>query len=131
MAKFNMNDYEFVDISERAESSVVNLSANELEEMVQATMEVLNATKGKLKQTPKNLCLAAGVLGVRGGEFKKVVPLYAKYDKGNASKAELKVLKKVFNTARLYYLVSNLTSMAADKSLAGDDIYAYLARKKK
>lgn len=130
MAKFNINDYEFIDISERSESKVENLSANELEEMVKATLEVLAATKGKFKRVPANLCLASGVLGVRGGEFKKIVPIKVTYKKGNVSKSEHKLIKKVFNTARLYYLINNVISIAADKGIGTDGIYPYLARRK-
>ncbi len=130
MAKFNLSDYEFINVSEGCENNVENLSANELEEMVKDTVAVLNATKKKMKKTPTNLCLAAGLLGVRGGEFVKVVPLKATYKKGNVSKEELKLLKKVFNTARLYYLFNNIVKMAADKDIQTDGIYPHLARKK-
>lgn len=130
MAKFNLKDYEFINVSEGSDNNVENLSANELEEMVEDTIAVLKATKGNLKKTPTNLCLAAGILGVRGGEFIKIVPIKATFKKGNASKDELKLLKKVFNTARLYYLINNIIKMAADKDVQCDGIYPHLARKK-
>lgn len=129
-AKFDINNYEFINVSEESESNLENLSANEIEEMVEATMEVLAATKGKIKRTPTNLCLAAGVLGVRGGEFKKIAPIHVSFKKGNTSKAEMKIINKVFTTGRIYYLIRNVISVAADKQIGTDGIYPYLARRK-
>lgn len=132
MAKFDINNYEFINISEGAENetSLEKLSANEIEEMVEATMEVLAATKGKMKRVPTNLCLAAGVLGVRGGEFVKIAPIKVTFKKGETSKDELKVINKVFTTARVYYLIRNVISFAADTQIGTDGIYPYLAKRK-
>ena len=132
MAKFDINNYEFINISEGAENetSLANLSANEIEEMVEATMEVLAATKGSFKRVPTNLCLAAGVLGVRGGEFKKIAPIKVTYNKGETGKEELKVINKVFTTGRIYYLIRNIVAFAADNQIGMDGIYPYLAKRK-
>lgn len=132
MAKFDINNYEFINISEGAENetSLEKLSANEIEEMVEATLEVLKATGGKFKKVPTNLCLAAGVLGVRGGEFKKIAPIKVTFKKGETSKDELKIINKVFTTGRIYYLVRNIIAVAADNQIGTDGIYPYLARRK-
>lgn len=132
MAKFDINNYEFINISEGAENetSLANLSANEIEEMVEATLEVLKATGGKFKKVPTNLCLVAGVLGVRGGEFKKIAPIKVTYKKGDTTKEELKVINKVFTTGRIYYLVRNVIAFAADNQIGADGIYPYLAKRK-
>ena len=132
MAKFDINNYEFINISEGAEneSSLEKLSTNEIEEMVEATLEVLKATGAKLKKVPTNLCLASGILGVRGGEFKKIAPIKVTYKKGETSKEELKIINKVFTTGRIYYLIRNVVSFAAEKQIGTDGIYPYLAKKK-
>ena len=130
MAKINVNDYEFINISEGTENNVENLSANEIEEMVADTLAVLSVTKGKLKKTPTNLCLASGILGVRGGEFIKIAPIKVTFKKGETSKEEMKVINKVFTTGRIYYLINNIVKMAADKDIPTDGIYPHLARKK-
>ena len=130
MAKFNIDNYEFINISEGTENNVENLSANELEEMVADTLDVLKATKGKLKKTPTNLCLVAGILGVRGGEFIKIAPIKVTFKKGDATKDEMKIIKKVFTTGRIYYLINNIIKTAADKDIPVDGIYPHLARKK-
>ena len=132
MAKFDINNYEFINISEGAENeaSLEKLSVNEIEEMVEATLEVLKATGGKFKRVPTNLCLAAGVLGVRGGEFKKIAPIKVTFKKGETSKAELKIINKVFNTGRIYYLVRNIIANVAEKQIGTDGIYPYLAKRK-
>ena len=130
MAKFNVNDYEFINVSDESDVNVEALSANELEEMAPATLEVLK-NDAKMKNTPRNLCLAAGFLAVRGGEFKKVVPIHVSYKKGSATKAELKIINRVFDKARLYYLINNFINMQIKHEQVGTDgIYAYLARKK-
>ena len=130
MAKINVTDYEFINISEGTENNVENLSANELEEMITDTLTVLKATGGKLKKTPTNLCLASGILGVRGGEFIKIAPIKVTFKKGSTSKEEMKVINKVFTTGRIYYLINNIVKMAADKDIPTDGIYPHLARKK-
>ena len=129
MAKINVNDYEFINISEGTENNVENLSANEIEEMIEATVEVLKGSN-KLKRVPTNLCLVSGLLGVRGGEFKKISPIKVSFKKGDVSKAELKVINKVFTLGRIYYLMRNIGLNVAGKQLETDGIYPYLARRK-
>ncbi|MGN1052486.1 MAG: hypothetical protein ACI4SH_03750 [Candidatus Scatosoma sp.] len=102
MKKFDKNNYRFIDLSE---TDHTQFSPLELDGMIEDTKEVLAVTKKKIKSTPMNLALAAGLLGVRGGEFIKINALTgAKWKKGNATKDERKLIKKVFSTARIYYL---------------------------
>ena len=123
MAKFDINNYEFINVSDESESNLENLSANEIEEMVEATLEVLKATGSKMKRVPTNLCLASGVLGVRGGEFKKIAPIHVSFNKGDTSKAELKIINKVFTTGRIYYLLRNIGANIAGNQIGTDGIY--------
>ena len=129
MAKFNINDYEFINISDEAGFDPETYTAEEYEEMINDTMDVLNARKGKLTKSPDNLCLVSGVLAMRGGEFISIAPIMVKYKKGQTPKSELKVIKKVFSTAKWYYLLRNILSNIAKKGIGTDGIYPYLARK--
>ena len=129
MAKFNIDNYEFINVSEDSDSKLENLSANEIEEMISATVEVLKKSN-KLKRVPSNLCLASGLLGVRGGEFKKISPILVSYKKGDVTKEELKVIKNVFTLGRIYYLLRNIGANVAGKQIGTDGIYPYLARRK-
>ncbi|MBQ7912388.1 MAG: hypothetical protein IJ308_01425 [Clostridia bacterium] len=129
MAKFNVNDYEFIDFSEDSTFDFDSLSAEEFEQMVQDTMEVLKARKGKLLKSPDNLCLVSGVLAARDGEFISIAPIMVRWKKGNTSKAERKIIKKVFTTAKWYYLFRNLLANMTKNGIGTDGIYPYLARK--
>ncbi len=125
--KINFEEYEFIDLSK---TEVENFSDSELADMCDATLEILSATKGKVKKTPMNLGLAAGYLGVHGGEFVHVNGLTAKWKKGECSKQACKVLKKVFSTAKFYYLVKNLLSAAVKKENGYEILPPQLAKKK-
>ena len=129
MAKFNIDNYEFINVSEDSESNLENLSANEIEEMIEATVEVLKGSNS-IKRVPTNLCLVSGLLGVRGGEFKKISPIKVSFKKGDVSKDELKVINKVFTKGRIYYLLRNVGANVAGKQIGVDGIYPYLARRK-
>ena len=68
-----------------------------------------------------NLGLAGGLLGVREGQFIKINAITgAKWNKGNATKEECKLLKKVFSTARLYYIFKVVIVLASQKEGAQD-----------
>ncbi len=129
MAKFNIDNYEFINISEGSDSNLENLSANEIEEMIEATMEVIKGAN-KIKRVPANLCLVSGLLGVRGGEFKKISPIMVSFKKGDVTKDELKAIKNVFTKGRIYYLLRNVGANVAGKQIGTDGIYPYLARRK-
>lgn len=102
MSKFNKENYNFIDLSE---TDHTQFSQIELDKLVDDTKEVLAMTKGKVKNTPMNIALVGGILAVRGGQFKSINALTgAKWKKGNATKEECKLFKKVFSTARLYYI---------------------------
>lgn len=101
MKKFNKNDYRFIDLSE---TDYNQFSELELDDMLADTKEVLSATKGKIKSTPMNIGLVAGLLALRGGEFTEVGLFGAKWEKGDTTKEERKLIKKAFSTAKLYYL---------------------------
>lgn len=102
MKTFDKNNYRFIDLSETDHTQFSQL---ELDKMIADTKEVLAMTKGKIKMTPMNLGLAGGLLGVRDGAFVKINALTGtKWNKGNATKDECKLVKSVFFTARLYYV---------------------------
>ena len=100
--KFDKNNYKFIDLSE---TDHTQFSQIELDKMIEETKEVLQQTKGKITQTPMNLGLVGGLLAARGGRFIKINALTgAKWEKGNITKDEEKLIKKVFASARLYYM---------------------------
>ena len=125
--KFNKDDYKFIDLTQ---TDFNTFSEIELDKLVEDTIEVLNMTKGKIKKTPMNLGLVAGLLAVRGGEFKKINALTgAKWKKGNASKKEQKLCKKVFFTARLYYMFKVVIVLISKKESGLDSLNPTLAQK--
>jgi len=109
MKTFDKNNYRFIDLSETDHNQFSQL---ELDKMIADTKEVLDMTKGKTKMTPMNLGLAGGLLAVRDGQFVKIHALTgAKWKKGKATKDECKLLKKVFSTARIYYMIKMVTAL--------------------
>lgn len=129
MAKFNIKDYEFIDFSADSTYDFDSLSAEEFEQILKDTLDVLKARKGKMLKSPENLCLASGLLAARGGEFISIAPIMVRWKKGNISKEERKIIKKVFTTARWYYLFRNFLSNMVKSDIGTDGIYPYLARK--
>ena len=129
MSKIDINEYELVSVADGAENSLGAVSETELEQVLADTVAYLNATKFNLKKTPVNLCLAAGILGARGGEFSKVTPIKAVYKHGVATKSEVRLLNKSFITARIYYFINKFVDFT-DKDLKMDGVCPYLARKK-
>lgn len=123
--KFNKNDYKFIDLTETA---FEDFSAVELDRYIADTMEVLGMTKGKMTKTMMNLSLAAGLLTVRGGEFVRINAFVAKYNKGNLSKEELKVVKKVMSTAKWYYRLKVILALISQNN-SFDEIKPMLAEK--
>ena len=116
--KFNKENYRFIDLSETDHTQFSQL---ELDQMIADTTEVLALTKGKVKMTPMNLGLAGGLLAARDGQFIKINALSgAKWEKGNASKDECKLLKKVFSTARLYYTFKIFIVLTSQKDAEQD-----------
>ncbi len=127
MRKFDKSNYRFIDLSETDHTQFSQL---ELDKMIEDTKEVLALTKGKIKMTPMNLGLAGGLLGVRDGEFVKINALTgAKWKKGNATKDECKLLKKVFKTARLYYAFKVIIVLISKENGSLDQINPTLVQK--
>lgn len=127
MAKFNKNDYNFIDLSE---TDHTEMTAVELDKCIADTMEVLKMTKRKISSSIMNLSLVSGLLGVRGGEFVKINVFSAKYNKGNCTKEELKVIKSVINTAKWYYRLKVIIILIAQKQGEMDEVTPLLANKK-
>ncbi len=127
MAKINPDNYTFIDLTK---TDYTQFTAAELDRYAADTTAVLSATGKKLKKTPMNVGLTAGLLAIRGGEFIKVMPIAAKYKKGNANKNELKVIKRAMNTARLYYLFKNILAMVMKKENDPDLLNPHIAVKK-
>ena len=120
MNKFDKNNYRFIDL---AETDYTQFSQLELDKMIEDTKEVLAMTKGKIKMTPMNLGLISGLLGVREGAFVKINALTgAKWKKGNATKDECKLVKKVCTTARLYYIFKVVINLVSKKE-GEQDLY--------
>ena len=116
--KFNKENYRFIDLSKTDHTQFSQL---ELDQMIADTTEVLTETKGKVKMSPMNLGLAGGLLAARDGQFVKINALSgAKWKKGKASKAECKLLKKVFFTARLYYIFKVIIVLISKKDAEQD-----------
>lgn len=101
MKKFDKSNYNFIDLSK---TDYTTFSALEQDQLLEDTQELLKCTKGKVTKTPMNLALVGGYLIMRGGQFKKVNIFGAKWKKGNTTKQERKLIKKVFKTAQFYYL---------------------------
>ncbi len=127
MKKFNKENYKFVDLSE---TDYTLFSQVELDKMIEDTKEVLGLTKKKMKMTPMNLGLVGGLLGVKGGQFIKINALTgAKWKKGNTTKEERKLIKRVFTTARLYYLFKVVIVLISKNSSEQDLLNPTLIQK--
>ena len=125
--KFDKKNYRFIDL---AETDHTQFSQLELDKMIEDTKEALAMTKGKVKMTPMNLGLAGGLLAVRDGQFEKINALTgAKWKKGNATKDECKLLKKVFSTARLYYIFKVVIVLVSKKDAEMDKLNPTLVQK--
>ncbi len=124
---FDKNNYNFIDLTK---TDFNDFSELELDKLIEDTKEVLSMTKGKVTKSPMNIGLAGGLLAVRGGEFKSINALTgAKWTKGNTSKEEQKLLKKVFSTGRLYYLFKVVIVLIAQKDGQQDLLNPTLAQK--
>lgn len=125
--KFDKSNYKFIDLSE---TDFTQFSQIELDKMIEDTKEVLAMTKGKVKMTPMNLGLAGGLLAVRNGQFIKINALTgAKWKKGDATKDECRLLKKVFSSARLYYIFKVIIVLISQKDGVQDLLNPTLVQK--
>ena len=129
MKKFDKNDYNFIDLSE---TDISQFSQIELDKMLADTKELLNITKGGVKNTPMNISPVSGLLAARGGEFKKINAITgAKWKKGNTTKEERKLINKVFNTGRLYYTFKIVINLVKQQAGEWDILKPTLAQKTK
>ncbi len=127
MKKFDKNNYRFIDLSE---TDHTQFSQIELDKMIEDTIEVLEMTKGKVTMSPMNLGLIGGLLAVRDGQFIRINALTgAKWKKGNATKEECKLAKKVFGTAQLYYAFKVIIVLIAQNGGSQDQLNPTLVQK--
>ncbi len=125
--KINLDEYEFIDLTKTDAST---FSDSELADLAETTLDILKATKGKIKKTPMNGGLVAGYLAVNGGELVRVNGLSAKWKKGNCSKEARKVIKKTLSSAKIYYLFKSVLSSVMKKENGYELLNPTLAKKK-
>lgn len=126
MAKFNKNNYNFLNL---AENDVSQLSVTELDNALRDTKEILKMTKYKITKTIMNLQLVNGLVSVRGGEFKSINAFFAKVKMGSVTKEEKKLIKQVLATAKWYYRLKVIIVLIT-KNQSVDSIDPMLAIKK-
>ena len=129
MAKFNQSDYSFIDLTE---TDLSTYPAEQIEASLADTYGILEMTAKKKKKTPMNLALVAGLLEARGGRFIKVCPLYAKWKKGQATKKEIKIIKKAISSAKVFYLFKNIwRNVIKNENVGFEELVPMLAVKNK
>lgn len=127
MAKLKSENYEFIDLS-KTDFSL--LTDEELMVYIKDTTDVLKAYKKKATKAKILFELAAGLLAVHGGELTKVTLFSKKYKAGDASKQEIKLIKRVIKTFRTY-LVFKVFIALIDNQQAGMEMLAPHVAKKK
>lgn len=116
MAAGRIKDYDYYDITELDLSTV---SYEEREAYAKSTLEVLS--KNKRKKTKANflISLASGLLTLKDGEFIEINGFRVKYNKGNVTKEELKVIKKVFSTYKMYVWLKIFINLISNSNSEG------------
>ncbi len=127
MAKADLKAYDFIDLTK---TDLSLLTDEELSVYVKDTASVLDAYKGKVTKANMIFGLAAGLLAMRGGELTKVTLFAKKYDVGDATKQEIKLVKKVVKTYRIY-LAFKIVIALISGGQAGMELLAPHAAKKK
>ncbi|MDE7297096.1 MAG: hypothetical protein K2N84_07530 [Clostridia bacterium] len=127
MAKFNVDAYNFIDLSQTDFSL---LTDEELAVYIKDTTTVLNAYKKKATKAKMIFGLAAGLLAMRGGELTKVTLFSKKYKLGDATKEEKKIVKRVIKTFRKYLVFKIFIALVSNQQ-AGMELLAPHAAKKK
>lgn len=127
MAKLKLEAYDFIDLSQTDFSL---LTDEELNVYLKDTYEVTNAYKKKITKAKFLFGLAAGILAMRGGELTKVTLISKKYKKGEATKQELKLVKRVIKTFRRYLMFKVVIALISNRQ-AGMELLAPHAAKKK
>lgn len=127
MAKLNLDAYEFIDLSQTDFSL---LTDEELEVYVKDTVKVLDAYKKKATKARMLFGLAAGLLAMRGGELTKVTLISKKYKAGDATKQELKLVKRVIKTFRIYLAFKVVIALMGNQAAGMELLAPHAARKK-
>lgn len=127
MAKFNLDAYKFIDMTQTDFSLMTD---EELEVYVKDTVTVLEAFKKKMTKANFIFGLAAGLLAVRGGELTKVTLFSTKYKKGEATKDELKLVKRVIKTFKKYLVFKIIINLISNSAGGIDLIAPHVAKRK-
>lgn len=127
MAKLKLDAYEFIDLSQTDFSL---LTDEELMVYVKDTTDVLNAYKKKATKAKMLFGLAAGLLAVHGGELTKVTLFSKKYKVGDASKQEIKLVKRVIKTFRIYLAFKVVIALICNQQTGMEMLAPHVARKK-
>ena len=127
MAKLNLDAYNFIDLSQTDFSL---LTDEELAVYIKDTSAVLDAYKKKATKAKMIFGLAAGLLAMRGGELTKVTLFSKKYKKGNATKQELKLVKRVIKTLRIYLVFKVVIALVGNQQAGMQLLAPHAARKK-
>lgn len=127
MAKLNLDAYNFINLSQTDFSL---LTDEELAVYIKDTIAVLDAYKKKATKAKMIFGLAAGLLAMRGGELTKVTLLSKKYKKGNAAKQELKLVKRVIKTFRIYLVFKVVIALVSNQQSGMELLAPHAARKK-
>ena len=127
MAKLKLDAYNSINLSETDFSL---LTDEELLVYLKDTADVLNAYKKKATKAKFLVGLAAGLLAMRGGELTKVTLFSKKYKKGDATKAELKLVKRVIRTFRIYLVFKIVIALIGNQQAGMELLAPHAARKK-
>lgn len=127
MAKINLDAYKFIDLTKTDFSLMTD---EELEVYVKDTVTVLEAYKKKMTKANFIFGLAAGILAVRGGQLTKVTLISTKYKKGEASKSELKLIKRVIKTYKKYLVFKIIINLVSNNAGGIDLIAPHVAKRK-
>lgn len=127
MAKLNLDNYEFIDLS-KTDFSL--LTDEELMVYIKDTTDVLNAYKKKATKAKMLFGLAAGLLAVHGGELTKVTLFSKKYKTGDASKQEIKLIKRIIKTFRKYLVFKIFIALIANQQAGMELLAPHVAKKK-
>ena len=127
MAKLKLESYDFIDLS-RTDFSL--LTDEELNVYIKDTYDVLYAYRRKVTKAKMLFGLAAGLLAMRGGELTRVTLISKKYKKGDATKKEIKLVKKVIKTFRFSLAFKIVIALIGNNQVGTELLAPHAARKK-
>lgn len=127
MAKLKLEAYNFINLSETDFSL---LTDEELLLYLKDTADVIGAYKKKVTKAKFLFGLAAGLLAMRGGELTKVTLFSKKYKKGDATKQDLKLVKRVIKTFRIYLVFKIVIALISNQQAGMELLAPHAARKK-